>query len=63
MSALPPKADMFSVESYVCYVPQADVRPRAGAASPRVPSGFPVKMGWDGNIHTRGVATAGRVAV
>jgi hypothetical protein len=25
MSALPPKADMFSVEINVCFVPQADI--------------------------------------
>jgi hypothetical protein len=28
MSALPPKADMFSVEIDVCFVPQADIRAR-----------------------------------
>ena len=28
MSALPPKADMFSIEINVCFVPQADVAPR-----------------------------------
>src|SRR5262245_24297125 len=33
MSALPPKADMFSVKINVCYVPKADVLGRPGTDS------------------------------
>jgi hypothetical protein len=33
MSALPPKADMFSVEIDVCFVPEADIELRCGRRS------------------------------
>ena len=55
MSALPSKADMFSVEMNVCFVPIADLSPLLGAepfcVSAPLPQLSPSVAGFCGQAH------------
>ena len=52
MSALPPKADMFSVDIDVCFVPIADISPQS-REGPTASSGYAVPISLIPHQHTR----------